>query len=106
MTMTRVGGASNWKRNRINCNALVAKGGQADQNDDDVYIKHVDMFASDKIFFQYEMAMMTLTIMMMATTMILRIMIGGHHIILGTNQNSSPHHIDSPHNRNQSQNRF
>ena len=54
------------------------------------------------------MAMMTLTIMMMATTMILRIMRGGqwHHIILGTNQNSSPHHIDSPHNRNQSQNRF
>ena len=49
---------------------------------------------------------MTLTIMMMATTMILRIMIGGHHIILGTNQNSSLHHIDSPHNRNQSQNRF
>ena len=54
------------------------------------------------------MAMITLTIMMMATTMIVRIMRGGqwHHIILGTNQNSSPHHIDSPHNRNQSQNRF
>ena len=53
---------------------------------------HVDKFASDKIFFQYKMAMMTLTIMMMATTMILRIMRGGqwHHIILGTNQNSSP----------------
>ena len=50
------------------------------------------MFASDKIFFQYKMAMITLTIMMMATTMIVRIMRGGqwHHIILGTNQNSSP----------------
>ena len=50
------------------------------------------MFASDKNFFQYKMALMTLTIMMMATTMILRIMRGGqwHHIILGTNQNSSP----------------
>ena len=69
---------------------------------------HVDKFASDKIFFQYKMAMITLTIMMMATTMIVRIMRGGqwHHIILGTNQNSSPHHIDSPHNRNQSQKRF
>ena len=69
---------------------------------------HVDKFASDKIFFQYKMAMMTLTIMIMATTMILRIMRGGqwHHIILGTNQNSSPHHIDSPHNLNQSLNRF
>ena len=53
---------------------------------------HVGMFASDKIFFQYKMAMITLTIMMMATTMIVRIMRGGqwHHIILGTNQNSSP----------------
>ena len=66
------------------------------------------MFASDKIFFQYKMAMMTLTIMIMATTMILSDNEGwamaSHNI--GNESEFIPHHIDSPHNRNQSQNRF